>query len=192
MADSLFFLVVFGALIIVTGTAAIGAISAAPWVPLRSREIRRLLTLAGVKPGELVYDLGAGDGRILAIAAREFKAKAVGYEIAALPYVFARLRLWRIPGASVRAANFFRVSLAPADVVVCFLTPMAMTKLVPKLERELKPGARFVSYAFPLPDTVLDVLPAPVLVELAAKISELNTLTEAEKAPLGGSSSSGS
>jgi len=161
MTDSLFFLFMLLALVVVTGTAAMGAISAAPWVPLRKHEVRRMLKLAELKPGETVYDLGAGDGRILAVAAQEFGAKAVGWEIALLPYLAARIRLWRTNNAAIRFSSFFKTDFSSADVVACFLTPMAMAKLLPKLQRELKPGARFVAYAFPLPNTQEDALDKP-------------------------------
>jgi len=52
-----------------------------PFVPTPEKVIREMLKLAGVKPGETIYDLGCGDGRILIIAAKEFGAKAVGIEI---------------------------------------------------------------------------------------------------------------
>lgn len=156
MTDSLFLLLMFFAVFVVTGTAALGAISAAPWVPLRKHEVRRLLKLAEVKPGETVYDLGAGDGRILAVAAKEFGARAIGWEIALLPYLLARLRLWRVPKAEIHYASFFKTDFSQADVVACFLSPMAMVKLLPKLQRELRPGARFVTFAFPLPNTLED------------------------------------
>lgn len=161
MVDSLFLLIILAALVVITGTAALGAISAAPWVPLRQHEVRRLLALAGLKRGEILYDLGAGDGRILAMAVSEFGARAIGWEIAVLPYFLARLRLMRLHTAQLRMSNFFQADLSQADVIACFLTPMAMAKLVPKLQRELKAGARFVSYAFPLPDIKEDAIDKP-------------------------------
>jgi hypothetical protein len=79
---------------LVLGTFALGGILAAPWVPLWQKDIRRMLKLANVKPGETVYDLGAGDGRIVIMAGKEFGAKAIGYEIAILPYLAARVKYY--------------------------------------------------------------------------------------------------
>ncbi|MBI5465955.1 MAG: class I SAM-dependent methyltransferase [Candidatus Kerfeldbacteria bacterium] len=142
------------ALLLVVGTLAYGAISAAPWVPLPAKDVARLLALARLKPGELVYDLGCGDGRIIVAAARDFGVRAVGFEVAFLPYCLARLRVF-LSGtaglAEVRYQNFWRVKFTPADAVFCFLTPAAMVKLENKVASELRPGARFVSCVFKLP-----------------------------------------
>ena len=52
-----------------------------PWVPTHYKRIRKALDLAQLRPGEVLYDLGAGDGRVLIVAAREYKARAIGIEI---------------------------------------------------------------------------------------------------------------
>lgn len=140
--------------LLVLGSFAIGGHSAAPWLPLWRRDVRRMLTLARIQPGELLVDLGAGDGRIVVMAAEEFGAKAIGYEIAYLPYFYARfiIVVRNLRGkATVQCKNFFKVQLDQADIVCAFLTPDGMAKLKPKLEKEIKPGARVVSYAFPIP-----------------------------------------
>ena len=141
-------------ILIIMVTFALGGISAAPWVPLWQRDIRRMLRLAAVKPGELVIDLGAGDGRILVIAAKEFGARAIGCELAVLPYIVGciKIRQRGLGGkAQLTYANFFNQPFGEADVICAFLTPGAMQKLKPKLERECKPGCRIVSYAFSIP-----------------------------------------
>lgn len=134
-------------------TFAYGAISAAPWVPLPHRDVQRLLDLANIKPGELVCDLGCGDGRLVVAAAKIYQARAIGFEIALIPYFIARVRIL-LAGVGdrvqVRYQNFWHVPLTPADIVICFLTPPAMTKLEAKTSAELKPTARLISYAFRL------------------------------------------
>lgn len=141
-------------LFITLGTFAIAGFSAAPWVPLWKSDIRRMLKLADVKPGEMVYDLGAGDGRIIIIAASEFGAQSLGFEIATLPYLAAYIKI-KLRGlgkkARLRYRSFFTQDLSGADVICTFLTPPAMEKLKPKLEKEAKPGCRIVSYAFSIP-----------------------------------------
>jgi SAM-dependent methyltransferase len=138
----------------ILGTLALGGYLAAPWVPLWRRDVGRMLRLANVKPGELVYDLGAGDGRILMAAARDFQARAIGYEIAILPYLIGRSILWSRglhKRAQLRYGNFFTESLADADVVTAFLSRHAMEKLRSKFEQELKPGSRVVTCVFSIP-----------------------------------------
>jgi len=146
----LLFVVIF----IVLGTLALGGYLAAPWVPLWKPDIRRMLTLAELKPGEALYDLGAGDGRMLIMGAREFGSRGVGYEIAVLPYLIGRVIIWArgLSGkVRLRYKNFYTAELGNADVVTLFLMPKATAKLKPKFERELKPGCRVVSYSFQIP-----------------------------------------
>lgn len=126
----------------------------APWLPMPVKSARRMLQLASVRPGETVYDLGSGDGRVLIVAAREFGARAAGVEIEPIRAWLSRVAL-RLFGLHRRArvirANLFTVDLGSADVVTVYLLPDANARLVPKLRRELKPGARVVTLVFPLP-----------------------------------------
>jgi len=140
--------------LIVLGTLAYAAVSAAPWVPLRKRDINRLIKLANIKPGEIVYDLGCGDGRVLQAVVKQTQARAVGFEISLLPYIFAKVRslLLGTTRVQINYKDFFKTDFSTADVIVCFLTPYAMVKLESKINCELKPGARFLTYAFPLPN----------------------------------------
>lgn len=137
-----------------SGTAAWAGWRAAPFLPTRQRDVERVLRLARVKPGERLYDLGAGDGRFIVAAAKHYGAAAIGYEISLLPYLAAR---WRLavsglgPKARIEWKDFFHVDLSQADVIVCFLTPAALAKLGPKFKQELRPGTRIVSYTFSLP-----------------------------------------
>lgn len=142
------------AILAVFGTLAYGAISAAPWVPMPQRDVNRLLKLANLRAGELLYDLGCGDGRLLVAAAEKYNVRAVGYELALVPYCAAQIRRL-LSGARSRIrieyGNFWQADLSDVDAIVCFLTPYAMRKLEPKLTRELvRPGARFISYSFRL------------------------------------------
>ncbi len=123
----------------------------APFVPSPEVVVRRMLQLAEVKPGEVVYDLGCGDGRILIMAAKEFGAYAVGIEIRRDLYEKC-LQNVRAAGVEDRVkvinANFFDVDISDADVVTLYLLTDVNRRLRPKLERELKPGARVVSHDF--------------------------------------------
>ncbi len=121
-------------------------------VPARPRLIRRALEMAGVQPGEVVYDLGAGDGRALIIAAREFGARAVGLEVEPVHCAVAWLRALvggLLADISVRRQNFFHADLREADVVFLYLTPPLVERLRSQLELQLRPGARVVSLSFP-------------------------------------------
>lgn len=151
-------------LFLILGTFALGGIWAAPWVPLWKTDIRRMLKLAGVKPGELVYDLGAGDGRIIIIAGEEFGARAVGFEIAVLPYLLGYVKIWLKglrPNVKLKYRNFFTADISAADVICFFLTPQAALKLKPKLELQAKPGCRIITYAFKIPGWTPQIIDKP-------------------------------
>jgi len=110
-----------------------------------------MLQVARVRPGEHLYDLGSGDGRIVIMAAREFGALATGIEIRQDLYQqsVARIRDLGLEGrARVIRGNFFEVDLSDADVVTMYLLSSVNERLRPKLERELRPGTRVVSHDF--------------------------------------------
>jgi predicted RNA methylase len=112
-----------------------------------------MLTLANVRAGELVYDLGAGDGRILYSAVKDFDAKAIGIELHESRYETIAKRIEREHlgnSVGVIRGDFFNIDLSQADVVTLYLLTSVNTMIKPKLERELKAGARVVSHDFPI------------------------------------------
>ncbi|MCC6020132.1 MAG: class I SAM-dependent methyltransferase [Thermoproteaceae archaeon] len=136
------------------GAGVTGLMYDVPFVATPEVVARRMLQLARVRPGEVVYDLGSGDGRIVIIAVREFGARAVGIEIRRDLYEHsvARVRdLGLADRAAIIHANFFNVDVSNADVVTMYLLTSVNEKLKPKLERELKPGVRVVSHDFEVP-----------------------------------------
>lgn len=130
------------------------ALFGAPFLPTESDRVERMLAMAGLQPGETVVDLGAGDGRFLIAAARA-GATAVGWEIN--PYLVAWGR-WKIlrAGLSDRATlhlgSYWPEHMGRADVVMLFLITGQMKKMQEKLQQELRPGSRVVSYVFAFPD----------------------------------------
>ena len=126
----------------------------APWVPMPLDTARRMLQLADVRPGETVYDLGSGDGRVVIAAARNFGATAIGVEIDPLRTLISRTAIALLglrSRARVARANLFDVDLRDADVVTVYLLPKANARLALKLRSELKPGARVVTLTYHLP-----------------------------------------
>jgi len=124
-----------------------------PFVPSPDLVVRRMLTLAEIKANEVVYDLGAGDGRILSSAVLNFGAKAIGVELRPSRYqeILERLESEQIrDSASVIRGDFHDVALVDADVVTLYLLTSVNTEIRPKLERELKAGSRVVSHDFPI------------------------------------------
>ncbi|NQU77962.1 50S ribosomal protein L11 methyltransferase [Candidatus Falkowbacteria bacterium] len=134
---------------------SIASISAAPYVPLFKRDVRRMLEIAQVNSNDIVYDLGSGDGRMLVMAARKFEAsECVGFEISFLPYLISKIKILLLghnKKIKVIPKNLYTQNLKQATVITCFLLPHALKKLGPKFATELKPGTRIVSYAFRIP-----------------------------------------
>jgi hypothetical protein len=122
-----------------------------PWRPTSPERTRQALTLAQVRPGEVVVDLGSGDGRLLIQAAQEFRARAVGIEISPLHCLFSLLSV-RFHGVQdlvqVRLGNFYTAELGDADVVLAYITSAQVPRLRPHLEGQCSPGVRIVTIAY--------------------------------------------
>lgn len=122
-----------------------------PFVASPLPVIRRSLALAELKPGEVLYDLGAGDGRTLVMAAQEFGARAIGIELREDLIKQALNQISKLGlGDRLKMVHddLFKVDLRPADVVYMYLTTSANEKVKPKLEIELRKGARVVSHDY--------------------------------------------
>jgi cyclopropane fatty-acyl-phospholipid synthase-like methyltransferase len=113
-----------------------------------------MLVLAKLKPGEILYDLGAGDGRVVIMATQEFGAKALGVE---LRRDLVRRALDRVSELHLEERikivheDILKINLSQADVITIYLTTSANKRLKAKLELELKPGARVVSHDYEIP-----------------------------------------
>jgi cyclopropane fatty-acyl-phospholipid synthase-like methyltransferase len=110
-----------------------------------------MLTLADLKAGEILYDLGCGDGRVVIMAAQEFGARGVGVEMREDLAKQATQKVSELGlDGRVKIINgdMFKVDLSQANVVSLYLTTSANDKVKPKLEAELKPGTRVVSHDY--------------------------------------------
>jgi len=126
----------------------------APYIPSPQIVVDRMLELARIRPGETLYDLGSGDGRILITAAQKFRAKAVGIELSPdlCKSTTAKIESLGLQDlVKVMHANLLKVDLSPANVVTIYLLTSSNSKLRPNLEKYLKPGARVVSNDFEVP-----------------------------------------
>jgi hypothetical protein len=132
---------------------------AGPYVPTPWPIVDELLKLADIGPKDVVYDLGSGDGRLVMTAAKRYGARGVGIELqpSLVERANAEARSEGLAG-KVRFVNadLFESSLGEASVVTLYLLPRFVTRLVPKLRSELKPGSRIVSHDYPLSPWVAD------------------------------------
>jgi SAM-dependent methyltransferase len=112
-----------------------------------------MLKLARVRPGDVVYDLGSGDGRIVILAAQKYGARGVGIELQ--PRLVEISRQVAREGAVADRVTFiegdlFTADISEATVVTLYLSRTVNMQLEPKLKRELRPGTRIVSHQFPI------------------------------------------
>lgn len=124
------------------------------YVPTPPEIVREKLRLAGVQPGETVYDLGSGDGVPLMIAAREFGARGVGIEVRPELVASARETIRKEDLQeliTIREEDFLQSDFSDADVIFIYLTRGSMGPLSLKLENELPAGVRLVTHTFDLP-----------------------------------------
>ena len=125
------------------------------YYPTPPETVAEMLRLANIQSGEVLYDLGSGDGRIPIAAARQFGIRAVGIEID--PKLVTEAEANAISAGvselvSFRNENMFRIDVSEASVVTLYLSEKLNVLLRPKLLRELRPGSRIVSHDFRMGD----------------------------------------
>lgn len=165
--------VVAGTVVLAVGLAVAGACGRVPgsgfvtgsqlahYVPTPLGTGRRMLTLAGVGPGDVVYDLGSGDGRLVILAATDYGARGVGIELDE-ELVERSRRAAAEAGVSDRvrfiAGDLMAADLREATVVTLYLIPSTLERLRPRFLAQLPAGARIVSHSFSMgpwpPDVV--------------------------------------
>lgn len=123
----------------------------APFVPSPQTVVEYMLKLADLKAGEVLFDMGSGDGRTVIMAAKTFGARGVGIE---LREDLAKKAMSQIhengidDRVTIMNTDMFTVNLTSADVVYLYLTTSANEKIKSKLESDLKKGARIVSHDY--------------------------------------------
>jgi hypothetical protein len=126
-----------------------------PSRPTAPDRIRKALKLVNLQPGETLYDLGAGDGRVLLIAAGEFEANAVGIEVGPVQCAWIWLRIVANGFGSkikLKWGNYFKADVREADVVFVYATSMEITRLASHLTEQMKSGSRVVSISADFPE----------------------------------------
>ena len=148
------FVIVSIALLALTGLVIAHVWFSVPYVPSKSKVISEMIRFAALKPGQVVYDLGAGDGRVLFAAKRNcsmIDARAI--EISPVMYTVGRI-LSSLKGFNIqwKRKSFYRCNFNDADVIFLYLLPDILKKLESKFDQELKDGTRVISHAFKFPN----------------------------------------
>ena len=143
-------LVAVAILILALGTSFIVAIfGGGPFVPTPNRAVKKILKHAKIRPHQKLYDIGAGDGRLLHFAEKLYGAKATGFEIDPFVYSLARFnQIFLRHKGKIILGNFQKHSLKDADFVFCYMLPETLKEYRTKFARELKPSCTIISYTF--------------------------------------------
>jgi SAM-dependent methyltransferase len=128
--------------------------SVAPYVPTPQSLVNTMLEMANAGPGDVVYDLGCGDGRFLITAIRDYNVdKAVGYEITPQLAKMARDNVAEndyTTKITIENTDFMEADFSEATLITLYLTTSGNAQLRPKFRKELKEGARVISHDFPI------------------------------------------
>lgn len=152
--------------------------SLAPYVQTDHEIVDEMLKIAEVKKGELIYDLGCGDGRILIAAALDYNARGVGIEIrkdlvevasSAVKDLGLEDRVKIIHGSILNP----RINFREADVVTIYLTNYGNERIRPKLESQLKSSCRVISHLFPIVDWKPEIYKASNHILFLYRMSEI-------------------
>jgi protein-L-isoaspartate O-methyltransferase len=123
----------------------------APYYPTPEIIVEKMLRFGEVKAGEKVYDLGSGDGRIVIMAAKKFKAIAIGVEFDDSLWKQSSERISKLNLASsarIVHGDLMLQDYSDADLLTVYLLPVSNDKVTPMLEKQLKKGARIVAHDF--------------------------------------------
>jgi tRNA G37 N-methylase Trm5 len=126
-----------------------------PYVPTPQEVVDRMLDLAQVKKGDVVYDLGSGDGRIVVTAAKRYGVRAIGFEIDPQRIKESHENIKKAGVeklVEIRQQDIRTVDLSPATVLTMYLLPEVNLMIRPNIWKQMKPGSRLVSHDFDMGD----------------------------------------
>jgi len=121
----------------------------APYYETPEMVVDRMLQLGNLRPGERMFDLGSGDGRIVIMSAQKYRADATGVELDSALVKQSNKRIKKLGlGSSARIleGDLLKQDYSSADLITVYLLPFGNEKLTPLLEKQLKPGCRVVSH----------------------------------------------
>ncbi len=146
----MFYFIIFPIFLVVAIVTIYASWIGAPIFLSNKQIIREALEFLKVDKETRFCDLGAGTGRMMILANKEFGAEVSGFELSPVYFLFAKLNLFlnKVKKPKLKMANFYNSNLGEVDTVFCFLGIKAMNRLEKKFKKELKPGTKIVSYSF--------------------------------------------
>jgi hypothetical protein len=126
-----------------------------PYVPTPQEVVERMLELAQIKKGDVLYDLGSGDGRIVVTAAKKYGVRAIGFEIdpARIKEATENIKKAEVGHlVEIRQQDIRTVDLSPASVLTMYLLPEVNLMIRPNIWKQMKPGSRVLSHDFDMGD----------------------------------------
>jgi len=135
---------------ILTASFIYSSLKGSPYVPTRQKEIDKILKYAKLKPGQIFYELGCGDGRVARRAAQLYKVKSSGVDVNPILVKYANFlaKFYKIKNCRFIKQDIFATNLRQADILYLFLMPKLISSLVPKMEKELKAKTVIISHGF--------------------------------------------
>ena len=124
-----------------------------PFIPLTKKQLEAINKYIKLKSSDRIVDLGCGDGRVLRMFEKQGARKLTGYEVNFWVYLLAKIKNKISKSKSkIYFKNFKKVNLSEYNIVFCYLSNYYMNSLKEKFDKELKPGAKIISYAFKTKD----------------------------------------
>lgn len=134
-----------------------------PFVRTPTRATRALIAANVIQPTDLVYDLGAGDGKFLHAIVKATGCRGEGFEISPFFWLLGELRAATSKKWKMHLQNFLNIDLSEPTVIFTFLAPAGLPALAQKLQTEVRPGTKIISYGFQLegftPVSIVDPQP---------------------------------
>lgn len=126
----------------------------APFVPVPDKVLDEIVNNLVLKNGSVLYDLGCGDGKVLVKALQKHPdIKAIGVEIAFLPYLLAKWKSRKYKNIEIRREDIFKTNISEATCVFLYLYPKVINKLITNIKTQCKPGTLVLSCDFELENT---------------------------------------
>ena len=142
---SLIFLILQIGFLLFFSYMCIAFVTGAPFVPSNDATARSMIRLAQIHEGDIIYDLGSGNGKLLLMATKQ-GARATGFEINPLLVLLSKLR-----GTNTHWKNFWKADIRSADILFIYLLPWKMDRLAEKIKQECRKGTIIVSNSFIFP-----------------------------------------